>query len=134
MPFAAFNGLRDLGAVEFVSVQKGAGSEQLQLNAELPFVEGQEEVSASMDFIDTAAVLANCDLLISADSGVVHLAGAMGIHTWVALCFVPEWRWGLKGASTPWYPSLNVFRQPRHGDWPAVVQAMAKRWRGGWQP
>ena len=50
-----------------------------------------------MDFRDTAAVLANCDLLISSDSAVVHLAGAMGIPTWLALRWIPEWRWGLDG-------------------------------------
>lgn len=133
MPFAAFDALKDLDAVEFVSVQKGAGSEQMKLNTGLPFVAGQGEVSASMDFIDTAAVLANCDLLISADSGVVHLAGALGIPSWVALCFVPEWRWGLKGEKTPWYPSLRLFRQNTHGDWPGVIRDMAKHWRQGWR-
>lgn len=134
LPFAELCGLKDLEAVEFVSVQKGAGSEQLRLDAGLPFVMGQGEVGASMDFIDTAAVLANCDLLISADSGVVHLAGALGIPTWVALRFVPEWRWGLQGERTPWYPSLRLFRQPTHGDWPAVIGAMAECWRQEIQP
>ena len=56
-----------------------------------------------MDFLDTAAILANCDLLISSDSAVVHLAGAMGIPTWLALRWIPEWRWGLEGTSTAWY-------------------------------
>lgn len=134
LPFTELLGLQDLAAVEFVSIQKGAGSEQLRLDAGLPFVAGQREVSASMDFIDTAAVLANCDLLISADSGVVHLAGALGIPTWVALRFVPEWRWGLTGERTPWYPSLRLFRQPADGDWPAVISAMAERWRQETKP
>ena len=129
LPFAELCNLKNLKGVEFVSLQKGAGSEQLQLDAGLPFVLGQQEVSASMDFIDTAAVLSNCDLLISADSGVVHLAGALGIPTWVTLRFVPEWRWGLHGERTPWYPSLRLFRQPSNGDWPAVIHAMGDRWR-----
>ena len=76
-------GLRKIKKVEYVSVQKGAGSEQLKLKAGLNFVRGQKEVSASMDFIETASVLANCDLLITADSGVAHLAGALGIPTWI---------------------------------------------------
>ena len=134
MPFAELHALKNLEAVEFVSVQKGAGSEQLQLDAGIPFVAGQADVSASMDFIDTAAVLANCDLLISADSGVVHLASALGIPTWVALCFVPEWRWGLIGNRTPWYPTLKLFRQPTHGDWPGVVREMVMRWRQELKP
>ncbi len=134
LPFKALCALRDLTDVEFVSLQKGAGSEQLKLDAGLPFVTGQEKVSSSMEFIDTAAVLANCDLLISADSGVVHLAGALGVTTWVALSCVPEWRWGIKKVRTPWYPSVRLFRQPEHGDWHAVIQAMIEQWKEEMQP
>lgn len=130
MPFQALQPLAQLAAVDFVSVQKGAGSEQLVINGSLPFVQGQRAVSASMDFRDTAAVLANCDLLISADSGVVHLAGALGLPAWVALCHVPEWRWGLRTERTPWYPTLRLFRQTKAGEWDPVINAMAKRWIG----
>jgi len=126
MEFEHWLGLSGLAGVEFVSIQKGAGSEQLRLDAGLPFVAGQEAVAASMDFRDTAAVLAHCDLLLSADSGVVHLAGAMGVPTWVGLRQVPEWRWGLEGESSPWYGSLRLFRQPRDGDWASVVQQMRR--------
>ena len=129
IPFSALTALGQLGSVEFVSVQKGAGAEQLRLDAGLEFVRGQAEVSASMDFIDTAAVLSHCDLLISADSGVVHLAGAMGRPAWLALRDVPEWRWGLQGQRTPWYPSVQLFRQPSYGDWESVLTAMIDRWR-----
>ncbi|WP_398332946.1 glycosyltransferase family 9 protein [Vulcanococcus sp.] len=124
MLFEHWLGLRGVEGVEFVSIQKGAGSEQLRLDAGLPFVAGQAAVAASMDFRDTAAVLAQCDLLLSADSGVVHLAGAMGVPTWVGLRHVPEWRWGLQGDQTAWYRSLRLFRQPRDGDWASVVQGM----------
>ena len=92
LPFERLLALGQLANVEFVSIQKGAGSEQLQINKGLPFVAGQDTVSQSMDFKDTAAVLGNCDLLISSDSAVVHLAGAMGIKTWIALRWIPEWR------------------------------------------
>lgn len=124
MEFRHWLGLNGLENVEFVSIQKGAGSEQLELNAGLPFVAGQEAVSASMDFRDTAAVLAHCDVLLSADSGVVHLAGAMGIPTWVGLRSIPEWRWGLAGDRTPWYASMRLFRQAHPGDWAGVVAAI----------
>ena len=120
--------------VEFVSIQKGAGSEQLRLNHGLTFVDGQEKVSNSMNFLDTAAVLANCDLLISSDSAVAHLGGAMGIPTWLALRWIPEWRWGLEGERTAWYDSVRLFRQPNDGDWESVVQAMATSWMQTFSP
>ena len=128
LPFEMLLGLRQLDNVEFVSIQKGAGSEQLRLNHGLSFVKGQGLVSQSMDFLDTAAILANCDLLISADSAVVHLAGSMGIPTWLALRWIPEWRWGLKGEHTAWYDSVRLFRQPSDGDWKPVINAMIYAW------
>lgn len=126
--------LGQLADVEFVSIQKGSGSEQFQKNRGLNFVSGQESVSQSMDFKDTAAVLANCDLLISSDSAVVHLAGAMGIPTWLALRWIPEWRWGLVGENTSWYDSVRLFRQPRDGNWDAVIQAMVAAWQQASSP
>ena len=124
IPFERLLTLSQLKNVEFVSIQKGVGSEQLRTDKDLKFVSGQEAVNKSMDFKDTAAILANCDLLISSDSAVVHLAGAMGIPTWLALRWIPEWRWGLNGEKTAWYDSVRLFRQPRDGDWDAVIQGM----------
>ena len=128
LPFEQLLPLGQLADVEFVSIQKGAGSEQFHTNSRLTFVAGQKSVSQSMDFKDTAAVLANCDLLISSDSAVAHLAGAMGIPTWLALRWIPEWRWGLEGECTAWYDSVHLFRQPRNGDWDAVIRAMITAW------
>ena len=128
LPFERLLALQQLADVEFVSIQKGAGSEQCRMDHNLNFVAGQEAVNQSMDFRDTAAVLANCDLLISSDSAVVHLAGAMGIPTWLALRWIPEWRWGLEGDRTAWYDSVRLFRQPRDGDWNTVIQAMVAAW------
>lgn len=127
MPFKNFAGLiPDLpDRVEFVSLQKGAGSEQLRSDLGLPFVRGQAAFNSSMDFLDTAAVMNQCDLVISADSGVVHLAGALSIPTWVALPWIPEWRWGLAGRTSPWYSSLRLFRQEFSGDWKGVIDSMA---------
>ena len=129
LPFDQLLALGQLADVEFVSIQKGAGSEQIKANNGLRFVAGQEAVNQSMDFKDTAAVLANCDLLISSDSAVVHLAGAMGIPAWLALRWIPEWRWGLEGEQTDWYESLRLFRQLRDGDWDSVISAMITTWR-----
>ena len=131
LPFKRLLALGQLTDVEFVSIQKGAGSEELQTDKSLNFVSGQQKVSQSMDFRDTAAVLANCDLLISSDSAVVHLAGAMGVPTWLALRWIPEWRWGLEGNYTAWYDSVRLFRQPNDGRWEEVIKAMITAWIQG---
>jgi len=73
------------------------------------------------DFAETAAVVANLDLVIAADTAVVHLAGALGRPCWVMLPFAPDWRWLLDRDDSPWYPSLRLFRQRAPGDWDGVV-------------
>lgn len=112
--------------LEFVSVQKGQGSDQWPGPFAACQVAGQAAVSASCSFLDTAAVLANCDLLISADSAVVHLAGALGLPAWVLLKAIPEWRWGLSGERSYWYDSLRLFRQKRSGSWREPLQQICR--------
>ncbi len=74
------------------------------------------------DFADTAALMAQLDLVITVDTAVAHLAGALGIPCWVALLYAPDWRWfPLDTSSSPWYPSLRFFRQPTPGDWQEVI-------------
>lgn len=73
------------------------------------------------DFADTAALLAQLDLLITVDTAVAHLAGALGVTTWLLLPHCPDWRWGISGANTPWYPAMKLFRQPSYGDWESVI-------------
>jgi tetratricopeptide (TPR) repeat protein len=73
------------------------------------------------DFSDTAAVLALCDLIIAVDTAAAHLAGAMGRPVWVLVPFAPDWRWGLDGEATPWYPTARLFRQTTPGDWDSVI-------------
>jgi ADP-heptose:LPS heptosyltransferase len=75
-------------------------------------------------FRDTAAILEQCDLVITSDTSVAHLAGAMDRPTWIALKHTPDWRWGLEGSMTPWYPSMRLFRQRRPGEWQAVFEAI----------
>jgi tetratricopeptide (TPR) repeat protein len=76
---------------------------------------------ALTDFSDTAAVLAQCDLVIAVDTAVAHLAGAMGRPVWVLVPFAPDWRWTLNGDATPWYPTARLFRQSEVGDWGGVI-------------
>jgi tetratricopeptide (TPR) repeat protein len=78
------------------------------------------------DFSDTAAVIEQLDLVISVDTAVAHLAGALGKPVWLLLPAGPDWRWGQRGDSTPWYPSMRIFRQPVAGDWRSVVEAVGQ--------
>jgi Tfp pilus assembly protein PilF len=78
------------------------------------------------DFADTAAVIAHLDLVITVDTAVAHLAGAMGKPVWTLLPFAPDWRWGQHSAHTPWYPTMRLFRQPAPGAWEAVCQSVVE--------
>jgi tetratricopeptide (TPR) repeat protein len=73
------------------------------------------------DFAETAAAMTVLDLMITVDTSVAHLAGALGRPSWVALTFLPDWRYHRSGADNPWYASQRLFRQPRRGDWASVV-------------
>jgi ADP-heptose:LPS heptosyltransferase len=73
------------------------------------------------DFQDTAAIMASLDLVISSDTSVVNLAGALGTSFWVLLPFNPDWRWLLDGDGSPWYPTGRLFRQKKNSDWTSVV-------------
>jgi Flp pilus assembly protein TadD len=121
--------LAPLGAargVRFVSLQKGAGeAEAAHPPAALPLLALGRELD---DFADTAAVIANLDLVISVDSAVAHLAGAMGIRCWVLLPdYRPDWRWLTGRADSPWYPErMRLFRQPPGGGWSPVIAAVAE--------
>ncbi len=77
------------------------------------------------NFADTAAAMMSLDLIISVDTAVVHLAGALGRPVWLLLPYVPDWRWMLERTDTPWYPSMRLFRQPRFADWPDVMDRVA---------
>jgi Flp pilus assembly protein TadD len=78
------------------------------------------------DFADTAAVIAHLDVVITVDTAVAHLAGAMGKPVWTLLPFAPDWRWGQHSAHTPWYPTMRLFRQPAPGAWEAVCQSVVE--------
>jgi hypothetical protein len=73
------------------------------------------------NFADTAALIANLDLVISIDTSVAHLAGAIAVPVWVLLPVVPDWRWLLGRGDSPWYPTMRLFRQEKLHDWPGVI-------------
>jgi Tfp pilus assembly protein PilF len=114
-----FSPLTELADISFYSLQKGAASEQAKNPPkDMKFIDYTEEI---IDFSDTAALMMNLDLIISVDTSVVHLAGAIGKPVWALLPFVPDWRWMLNREDSPWYPIMRLFRQPSLGDWESVI-------------
>lgn len=122
IPVAALRPLLAVPGVRFVSLQTGDARADLN---RLPGEGVRDVVERVRDFADTAAILANIDLLITVDTAMAHLAGAMGVPSWLLLSHVPDWRWLLDRADSPWYPSLRLYRQPRPGDWGTVVGTAA---------
>jgi tetratricopeptide (TPR) repeat protein len=106
--------------VRFFSLQKGAAAQQLSASERCSVVE--DYTDALHDFADTAALVANLDLVISVDTSTAHLAGALDKPVWILNRFDTCWRWMLERSDTPWYPSARLFRQPAPGDWPSVMQ------------
>jgi Flp pilus assembly protein TadD len=126
IPLTAFAPLTLVEGVRLVSLQKGGGVEQLprQSWAGRVFSPG-DTLDADGAFVDSAAILRNIDLLVTSDTAIAHLGGAMGVETWLALAHVPDWRWGLTGTACPWYPSMRLFRQAKPGDWGGVFADIA---------
>ncbi len=81
------------------------------------------------DFAATAAAINQLDLVISVDTVVAHLAGALGRPVWLLLPFAPDWRWLLGRSDSPWYPTMRLFRQSKPGDWPGVIQEVCSELR-----
>jgi tetratricopeptide (TPR) repeat protein len=127
-PLARFEPLARVRGVHLVSLQKGPGTEQLhEVAGRFPVIDlGNRLDEASGPFMDTAAVIRNLDLVITIDTSVAHLAGALGcVPVWAALPFAAEWRWLLNREDSPWYPTMRLFRQPRPGDWEGLFDRMA---------
>ena len=79
------------------------------------------------DFFDTAKLIASMDVVISVDSAIAHLAGALGKEVWILLPFAPDWRWMLSVEDSPWYPSATLLRQPRAGNWGGAITKILQK-------
>ncbi len=120
---AAFAPLASVSGVTLVSLQKGpAASQAGQYFGAAPLLNLGAEI---IDFDDTMAILENLDLLITVDTAVGHLAGAMGRPACILLAYAPDWRWLLDRSDTPWYPSVRLFRQTKPGYWNDVMASVA---------
>lgn len=118
--------LMDITGICWISLQFGYGSDQ---QAAAPFSKNLIKLPPNIDssggaFLDTAAILKNLDLLITVDTSVGHLAGALGVPTWLMLNKIPDWRWGMQGIDTPWYENHRLWRQSTAGDWQSLVRAI----------
>ena len=117
-PLEVFKKVSTLNQVSLVSLQKGFGSEQLNnCSFRNCFVKCQDQIDNCWDFLETAAIISNCDLVITSDTSVAHLAGGLGKTTWLLLKKVPEWRWGMLSEDTFWYRSIKIFRQRERDNW-----------------
>jgi Flp pilus assembly protein TadD len=120
--------LADIAGVRLISLQKDAGTEQIhalagrfqvaELGAGIPGLEDRR------DFLDTAAIMSLLDLVVTPETAVAHLAGALAVKCWVALCHAGDWRWMHEGERTPWYSQIRLFRQATMGVWDDVFQKM----------
>ena len=129
VPLAQFVSIAKLPGVELFSLQVGAGSEQVTaLKGDFRLIDLAKRFD-SASFADAAAVIQNLDLVITADTAVAHLAGALGAPVWVLLHTCPDWRWLLEREDSPWYPSMRLFRQRQLGRWDAVFDRITAELR-----
>jgi len=125
IPLKEFAALARLPGIRLISLQKGAGTEQLK-SAGFEVLEfGDELDTTSGAFMDSAAIIKNLDLVITVDSAIAHLAGALGAPVWLGLAAIVDWRWMFQREDSPWYPTMRLFRQGKLGDWPSIFERMA---------
>jgi ADP-heptose:LPS heptosyltransferase len=108
-----------IAGAHFFSLQKDVSPESAaRIDAGMSWVDASAEFS---DFARMAGLIQELDLIISVDTAIAHLAGALGKPVWTLLPAVPDWRWGLQGSRSAWYPTMQLFRQKVPGDWPGVI-------------
>jgi tetratricopeptide (TPR) repeat protein len=131
IPLREYELLSKVPGVRLISLQRKHGLEQLEQRPPgmevLEFDDGFD--SGAEAFVDTAAVLKSLDLVVTSDTAVAHLAAAAGCPTWIALRYVPEWRWLMDRSDCPWYPGVRLFRQRQLGEWVPVFEEMASALR-----
>jgi tetratricopeptide (TPR) repeat protein len=118
---AAYRPLLDVDGVAFISLQKGEAASQVS-DSGLAILDPTGELHS---FADTAALVANLDLVLTVDTSVAHLAGGLGKPTWMLSRFDGCWRWLLDRENSPWYPTMRIFRQPAPGAWAPIIERLA---------
>jgi len=130
-PLKLFDAISRIAGIRLISLQKGPGSEQLRNAPAGMTVEtlGDDYDAGPDGFLDSAAVMGCLDLVVTSDTSIAHLAGALGCPTWLVLRNVPEWRWLLDREDSPWYPHHRLYRQETRGDWQSIFDRMYRELR-----
>lgn len=129
IPLKHYSALADVDGVNLISMQKGFGREQMA-EVDFPLIDlGDQLDEQTGAFEETAALITELDLVVSSDTSVIHLAGALGQPVWVALCHAADWRFMLHREDSLWYPSMRLFRQQSRGDWAELFQRIASALR-----
>ena len=129
IPLQYFEPLARVAGVRLYSLQKGYGSEQLAAVPDWGIVDLSMRLDEQGAFLDTAAVLRHLDLVVTCDSSLLHLAGALAVPVWAAVSKAGDWRWLLQREDSPWYPTLRLFRQHRLHEWGEVLASIAEEVR-----
>ncbi len=128
MPLKLLEPVIGLKGVSVYSLQRISGTEQIkELSSNLSLHTFDEDFdTANGRFIDTAAVIKNLDLVLTIDTSIAHLAGALGVPTWLMLCHVADWRWMEHRQDSPWYPCTRIFRQEKQNQWEPVIACVVE--------
>lgn len=127
IPLEALSPITSIPGIRFISLQKGPAAEKARdTNPRFDLLDRTDDLT---DFADTAALIDNLDLVITVDTSIAHLAGAMGKPVWVLLQYVPDWRWMLDRMDSPWYPTMRLFRQSKLNNWAQPIDQLAQALR-----
>ena len=111
----------NLKNIQFISLQKDYGSEQIKSNKLENIILDFSAIIDKKPFEDTLAIIENLDLVLGIDTSIIHISATLRKKTWVMIPYVPDFRWGLKKSTTPWYDSIKLFRQKKIDDWDSVI-------------
>ena len=125
-PLTLFEEISKLTNVELINLHKGEGENQIEdINFNLTTFSDDFDAGQNA-FVDTAAIMMNCDLIITSDTATAHLAGALGCPAWIALKKVPDWRWMMEINDCPWYKNIKLYRQNERDNWKSVFEIIKK--------
>jgi tetratricopeptide (TPR) repeat protein len=122
-PLSQFSNIAKLKNINLISLQQNFGVEQInEFKKTYPITDFGNLLDKERNFLDTAGIIKNVDLVITSCTAIAHLAGSMGAKVWIVLKYMPDWRWFLNRDTTDWYPSMKIYRQPKLYDWKSVFQ------------